>query len=176
MPRCGAGAGMNNAFMANNIVYNVNATGYSFYTAAATYFLRSVGYNQYGSACLATPANVSLGETYSWTMTGGSAGVNDNAVGVPDCCAAPERGNGYVWSWALPADKAQYLPTSAQIESLLTSDTVLGGEGGIGTAFLGWLRTIRVGGRNALETDCYGNVRDASGLWPGCYQKQEEGI
>lgn len=174
--RCGAGAGMNNAFMANNIVYNVNATGYSFYTAAATYFLRSVGYNQYGSACLATPANVSLGETYSWTMTGGSAGVNDNAVGVPDCCAAPERGNGYVWSWALPADKAQYLPTSAQIESLLTSDTVLGGEGGIGTAFLGWLRTIRVGGRNALETDCYGNVRDASGLWPGCYQKQEEGI
>ena len=109
-------------------------------------------------------------------MTGGSAGVNDNAVGVPDCCAAPERGNGYVWSWALPADKAQYLPTSAQIESLLTSDTVLGGEGGIGTAFLGWLRTIRVGGRNALETDCYGNVRDASGLWPGCYQKQEEGI
>ncbi len=174
--RCGAGAGMDNAFMANNIVYNVNAAGYSFYTAAATYFLRSVGYNQYGGTCLATSSNVSLGETYSWTMTGGSAGINDNAVGVPADYTEPGTGNGYVWSWEMPEDKAQYLPTAAQIESMLTSDVVLGGEGGIGTAFLGWLRTVRVGDRNALETDCYGNVRDVSGLWPGCYQKQEAGI
>ena len=76
----------------------------------------------------------------------------------------------------MPADKEQYLPTTAQIESLLTSDPVLGDSDGVGTAFINWLKSVRVRDHNALETDCYGNLRNASGLWPGCYQKQEAGI
>lgn len=174
--RCGASGGMDKAFMANNIVHNINASGDCFYTAATTYFLRSEGYNQYGKTCLELSSGVSLGETYSWTKTGGAPGTNDNAVGVPEDFTAPTEENGYLWSWEMPADKEQYLPTTAQIESLLTSDPVLGGSDGVGTAFVNWLKSVSVKDHNALETDCYGNLRNASGLWPGCYQKQEAGI
>ena len=169
--RCGASGGMDKAFMANNIVHNINSSGDCFYTAATTYFLRSEGYNQYGKTCQELSSGVSLGETYSWTKTGGTPGTNDNAVGVPEDFTAPTEENGYLWSWEMPADKEQYLPTTAQIESLLTSDPVLGGSDGVGTVFINWLKSVRVGEHNALETDVNGSLRDAKGIWPGCYQK-----
>jgi len=169
--RCGASGGMDSSFLAGNIVTSVNAAGYSFYTAAATYFERSVGYNQYSAACMETSAKVSLKETYSWTKTGGQAGIKDNVVGVPDYYTVPKESNGYLWSWEMPKEKVSELPSLEEFEKLLLEDESLGGESGSGTAFINWLKTVKVGNHTALETDLYGNVRDVQRMWPGCYQK-----
>jgi len=169
--RCGASGGMDSCFLAGNIVTSVSASGYSFFTAAATYFERSVGYNQYCDACPETSAKVSLKETYSWTKTGGQAGIKDNVVGVPDYYTVPKESNGYLWSWKMPEEKISELPSLSDFEKLLLEDSTFGGESGAGTAFINWLKSVKVGDHTALETDLYGNVRDAQRMWPGCYQK-----
>lgn len=169
--RCGASRNMDSSFLAGNIVTSKSASGYSFYTASTEYFERSVGYNQYSDACMENASKVSLKETYSWTKTGGGAGIKDNVVGVPDYYTVPEKSNGYLWSWEMPKEKVSELPSLEEFEKLLLEDKSLGGESGSGTAFINWLKTVKLGDHTALETDLYGNVRDVQRMWPGCYQK-----
>lgn len=163
--RCGAHTDMDHSFVANSIVSNVNAGKYSFYAAANTYFIKSAGYNQYCPAATKTTANppVDLSQSYSWTKTGGVPGVMDNYVGVPEYYTVPSEANGYLYSWEMPQDRT--LPGIGDIKKLT--------DWSMAKDFFAWLESVEIGGHNALEVDLYGNVRDASAIWPGCYQKEE---
>lgn len=171
--RCGATGGMDNSLLANNIIFNINAGGFSFNTTTTAYFIRSAGYNQFSSENLEASDKSSLRETYSWTMTGGAPGIGDNVIGVPDSdnYTVPSAANGYVWKWRVPSEKIQYLPNRNEMESLLASGTIPSDIAPRWAAFALWLKTVNKNGHSAAETDLYGNVRNTSGIWPGCYQE-----
>ena len=134
--------------------------GYSIDLMNNSYYIRSVGYNQYSSF---NNSNSSYSSNYSMN------GISDNVVGLPESDTAPTAQNDYTWSWTNSAVTG--MASAETLENLINNDTTLGTSGNCAASdFLTWLKSIEYTNGNAWEVDLYGNKRSTSAYWPGCYQ------
>lgn len=169
--RCGAMDSFGGSLLANNIILNENAASgsyvpYAMSTVNTSYWIRSVGYNQYDSYNDNDHILLSL---------------SDNMIGCP------LKGNkpglfSYTWDednlkWEWDASsKVGDMPDFETLLSLIENDKIDGQKTSVGsnaTAFVDWLmgQSYNNGADNALTVDVYGTPRDTDSMWPGCYQK-----
>lgn len=160
--RCGAlgtasisTGGEKSSVIVNNIFKNDYAGTNCFDAGAANkYYQTLIGYNRYSKSFNTSFGGVKFDGTDR----------NIDTEGTYDA-------NGYLWTWTPSAeDKAEML--KSDIEAYVNSKADASISEYITPYFI-WLKSQVSGPHNALEVDLYGNVRNVSEYWPGCYQANQ---
>lgn len=160
--RCGAlgtasisVGGDKSSIIVNNIFKNDFANTNCFDAGAANkYYQTLIGYNRYSKGF-----NSSFG------------GVKFDAADLNKDTAGTYNPDGYLWTWT-PSEDDKAAMLSSDIETYVAGKTDASFSDYV-TSYFTWLKSQEFGSRNALEVDLYGNVRDKSEYWPGCYQANQ---